>query len=135
MIRSMTGYGEASAQIDGVHYFVEIRSLNNKYFKATIRLAEEYQGLEAEMESLLREKVSRGTVTLNARCSGASESAAYQVNLAALQKYTDRLRKLPQVAAGAISLCCWRSRSTSTSSPTRPVAPEAAALSSVASRP
>ena len=104
MIRSMTGYGEASKQCEGIHYFVEVRSLNNKYFKATIRLAEEFQGLEAEMETLLREKVSRGTVTVNARCSDASESAAYQVNVAALQKYTDQLRQLPQVAKGEITL-------------------------------
>jgi uncharacterized protein (TIGR00255 family) len=100
----MTGYGEASKQCEGIHYFVEVRSLNNKYFKATIRLAEEFQGLEAEMETLLREKVSRGTVTVNARCSDASESAAYQVNVAALQKYTDQLRQLPQVAKGEITL-------------------------------
>ena len=104
MIRSMTGYGEASKQCEGIHYFVEVRSLNNKYFKATIRLAEEFQGLEAEMETLLREKVSRGTVTVNARCSDASESAAYQVNVAALQKYADQLRQLPQVAKGEITL-------------------------------
>lgn len=100
----MTGYGEASKQCEGIHYFVEVRSLNNKYFKATIRLAEEFQGLEAEMETLLREKVSRGTVTVNARCSDASESAAYQVNVAALQKYADQLRQLPQVAKGEITL-------------------------------
>jgi uncharacterized protein (TIGR00255 family) len=56
------------------------------------------------METLLREKVSRGTVTVNARCSDASESAAYQVNVAALQKYTDQLRQLPQVAKGEITL-------------------------------
>lgn len=92
MVRSMTGYGDASATIDGVHYFVEVRSLNNKYFKATIRLAEPIQGLEAEFESLLREKVSRGTVTLNARCTDASAQAAYEINAKALTRYVEQLR-------------------------------------------
>ncbi len=100
MIRSMTGYGEASAQVGGVHYFIEVRSLNNKYFKASIRLAEEFQGLEAEIESRLREKLSRGTITMNARCSDASESAAYTVNSAALSKYVDQLKAVPAVASG-----------------------------------
>jgi len=100
VIRSMTGYGEASAQVGGVHYFIEVRSLNNKYFKASIRLAEEFQGLEAEIESRLREKLSRGTITMNARCSDASESAAYTVNSAALSKYVDQLKAVPAVASG-----------------------------------
>jgi uncharacterized protein (TIGR00255 family) len=90
----MTGYGDASAQVDGVHYFVEIRSLNNKYFKATIRLAEAYQGLEAEFESRLRDRLNRGTVTVTARCTDASESAAYEINEKALTRYLERLKDL-----------------------------------------
>jgi uncharacterized protein (TIGR00255 family) len=100
----MTGYGEASAQVDGIHYFLEVRSLNNKYFKATIRLAEEFQGLEAEMETLLRTKVTRGTVTLNARCSDASGSAAYQINVAALKRYAEQLRSLSEPNLGTAPL-------------------------------
>ena len=33
MIRSMTGFGQACAEVDGVIYTVEIRSVNNRYFK------------------------------------------------------------------------------------------------------
>ena len=94
MIRSMTGYGEASAQLDGVHYSIEVRALNNKYFKSTVRLAEIYQGLEPEIESRLREKVYRGTVTVSARCTDASESAAYEVNTAALARHVQQLRQI-----------------------------------------
>ncbi len=104
MVRSMTGYGDASATIDGVHYFVEVRSLNNKYFKATIRLAESLQGLESEMEARLREKVSRGTVTLTARSTDASASAAHTINTQALDRYLAQLEALPQVKSGAIKL-------------------------------
>ena len=39
----MTGFGEASAQSDGVHYFVEVRSLNSKFFKAVIRLPDRHE--------------------------------------------------------------------------------------------
>lgn len=94
MVRSMTGYGDASATIDGVHYFVEVRSLNNKYFKGTIRLAEPFQGLEAEFESRLREKISRGTVTLNARCTDNSAQAAHEINVSALAKYASQIRAI-----------------------------------------
>ena len=45
MIRSMTGYGDASDTVDGVHYAIELRSLNNRYYKANIRLPEEIASL------------------------------------------------------------------------------------------
>jgi uncharacterized protein (TIGR00255 family) len=90
----MTGFGDASAQIDGVHYFVELRTLNNKYFKATIRLAEEYQALEAEIESRLRENLARGSVVLNARTSDVSATAAHKINALALTSYIEQLQKV-----------------------------------------
>lgn len=104
MIRSMTGFGDASAEIGGVHYFVEVRSLNSKYFKATIRLPDEFQGLEAELESALRRTITRGTITLSATCADASESAAFEVNHRALDRYIEQLRKVPGVASGQVSL-------------------------------
>ncbi|MFM9957380.1 MAG: YicC/YloC family endoribonuclease [Phycisphaerales bacterium] len=94
MIRSMTGFGEASVNDGGTHYFLEVRSLNNKYFKCTIRLPEEYQGLEAELESELRRKLTRGTITLIGKCSEASASAAYRINQEALANYVEQVRQV-----------------------------------------
>jgi uncharacterized protein (TIGR00255 family) len=94
----MTGFGEASAQIGGVHYFVEIRSLNSKFLKAVIRLPDAYQGLEAEMESAIRRRLARGTVTLTATCTDVSEAAAMEVNFRALERYIEQIRKAPLVA-------------------------------------
>ncbi len=89
---------------DGVHYFLELRSLNNKYFKGVIRLPEEFQGLEAELESKLRERLTRGTITLSASCSSTAESAAHDINEKALSRYVEALRRLPMVAAGELKL-------------------------------
>lgn len=100
----MTGFGEASAQTAGAHYFVEVRSLNSKYFKASIRLPEAFQGLEAEMESALRRRVHRGTVTLTGTCTDISESAAFEVNHLALQRYVDQIRKAPAVTGGHVQI-------------------------------
>lgn len=97
-LRSMTGYGEATATVSGAHYFVEIRSLNNKYFKSTVRLPDEIQGLEAEIEQKLREKLSRGTITLNARVNDSSASAAHTINTAALAKYAQQIEQVPGFA-------------------------------------
>jgi uncharacterized protein (TIGR00255 family) len=104
LIRSMTGFGEASSQSGGVHYFLEIRSLNSKYFKAVIRLPEEFQALEAEFESELRKRLTRGSVFVTARCTDISGEAGYEVNQAALSRYIDQLKKVTQVAGGDIKL-------------------------------
>ena len=100
----MTGFGDASTESDGVHYFVEIRSLNAKYFKASIRLPEELQGLEPVLESELRKRLTRGTITLIGKASDSSADAAQVVNHEALQKYVDQLRAAPALSDGSIRL-------------------------------
>ena len=44
MIVSMTGFGDATGERDGTHYAVEIRSLNNRFFKSIIKLPENVSG-------------------------------------------------------------------------------------------
>lgn len=100
----MTGFGEASTTRAGVHYFLELRSLNNKYFKASIRLPEHLQGLEPVLESELRRRLSRGTVTAIGKCTDQTETAAHDVNVEALRKYIDELRRVSAIAEGAVPL-------------------------------
>ncbi|MBC7834164.1 MAG: YicC family protein [Phycisphaerales bacterium] len=101
MIRSMTGFGEGALQDGDVHYFLEIRSLNSKYFKAVIRLPDEFQALEAEIESELRRRLTRGSVFLTARCTDTSGEAAYDINVSALGRYIDQIKRTPQLSGGA----------------------------------
>ena len=90
----MTGFGEASGQVDGVHYAVELRSLNNRYFKATFRLPDEISGLEAELEAHLRKKLTRGSLTLTVKMRLPDAQAAHRVNDDALLRYLDHLEML-----------------------------------------
>ncbi len=90
----MTGFGEASKHIDGIHYTVELRSLNNRYFKAIVRLPDAVAGLEAELETQLRKKLSRGSVTLTLKMLTSDASAASRINDAALLTYLDHLETI-----------------------------------------
>src|SRR5690606_39085469 len=85
LIRSMTGFGEASLHTQGVHYHLEVRSLNNRYFKASIRLPDDLQGLEAELEAALRARITRGALVLIGKVSDTSGGAAQVVNESALR--------------------------------------------------
>jgi len=100
----MTGFGDANAAGEGVHCAVEVRSLNNRYFKAMIRLPDEISGLEAELESLLRQRINRGSVTIKVTVRLDSAAAAYSVNEAALRQYLEQAEHLTggQVEVGAM---------------------------------
>lgn len=98
MIRSMTGFGDASRSQDGVAYAVELRSLNNRYLKATVRLPEELLGLEPELESAIRKRLTRGSVTLTVHFKDTSAAAAYEINEAALRRYLSHLETVEKQA-------------------------------------
>ena len=94
MIRSMTGFGAASAAQDGAHYVVELRSLNSKFFKPLIRLPEELQGLEADLEPEMSHRLTRGSIVLTVRFSDTSADAAAQINGKALSRYLEQLKSV-----------------------------------------
>jgi uncharacterized protein (TIGR00255 family) len=90
MILSMTGYGDAQASVEGISYALEIRSLNNRYFKALIKLPEYLQFFESEVEKLLRTRLGRGSIScvLRVRNDGATD---YKINPGALQDYVNQI--------------------------------------------
>jgi uncharacterized protein (TIGR00255 family) len=90
----MTGFGDASAESDSTHYAVEIRSLNNRFFKPVIKLPENVSGLEPELESMLREKLGRGSVTYILKMRSDTAEAAYHLNTAALKSYLEQLQQV-----------------------------------------
>jgi uncharacterized protein (TIGR00255 family) len=100
----MTGFGEAKATEAAVSYRVEIRSVNNRYFKATIKLPESMQRYESEIDRLLRAKMGRGSITYNLRIRDDRPAAAYSVNTAMLGAYVEQLRSVSAEGHDRITL-------------------------------
>lgn len=94
MILSMTGFGEAQIEDGGRLYHVEIRSVNNRYFKASLRLPEDFAFLEPEIEQQLRKRVTRGSLTLKLFSRDTSAAAAQEINLAAMRHYLGQLQTI-----------------------------------------
>ena len=94
MIVSMTGFGDATAERSDTHYAVEIRSLNNRFFKPIIKLPETVSGLEPELESILREALGRGTITYILKMRSDTAEAAYHINTQALKAYLEQLQSI-----------------------------------------
>lgn len=94
MIVSMTGFGDATGERNGTHYAVELRSLNNRFFKSVIKLPENVSGLEPELESVLRDRLGRGSITFILKMRMDSAEAAYHINTQALKAYLTQLQDI-----------------------------------------
>jgi uncharacterized protein (TIGR00255 family) len=101
MIRSMTGFGSATTELEGARCSVEIRSVNNRFFKSSMRLPGDLESLEADIEAILVRRLTRGSVTLTLRWSESSGRVVASINVAALEAYARQLRAadLPGVTA------------------------------------
>jgi uncharacterized protein (TIGR00255 family) len=93
MLRSMTGFGASSTEVDGARYSVEIRSVNNKYFKAQLRIPEELTALEAEVESALARQLARGSITATVRADFGMASEGSVLNAEVLERVLVDLEK------------------------------------------
>lgn len=100
----MTGFGDASIHDGNAAYGVEIRSVNNKFLKTTIRVPERLASLEPELEQMIRAAVSRGSVTLTVTCSESGEAAAHTVNGAALKRYAEQIAAAVGVEVASLNL-------------------------------
>ncbi len=94
MLCSMTGYGEAVHQSDLLHLAIELRSVNNRYLKVSLRATEPYNLLEAEFEKVVRRLIRRGTVQVHLRVQRQSSPQDFQINPVALRSYVEQIRGL-----------------------------------------
>lgn len=110
MLLSMTGYGEARYQSDALSIAIELRAVNNRHLKITVRAAEPYATLESEIERVIRRTIRRGTLQVQIRCDRAAKASDYRLNLTALKSYLEQVRQLgremvldPAVLAGLMA--------------------------------
>lgn len=104
MLNSMTGYGDAEGQLNGVTYIIEVKSVNNRYFKPRIKLPESVAFLEEDIYKLLSDSISRGAVDYVLRLRNISADMLYDINMPALKTYLGKLKEVTDAAGMAGSL-------------------------------
>ncbi len=114
MLLSMTGFGEARTQTDAVGVSVEVRAVNNRHLKLTVRGSDPYPLYDTELEKVVRRHVKRGTLHVQVRVERAGQAAAPVLNAAVLADYLRQIRHAcaeagaPELAAplasGALAL-------------------------------
>lgn len=106
MLLSMTGFGEAHGGRDGAAVTVEVRSINSRFFKLSVRTGEGYGLLEPQIEAILRKHIRRGTIQVNVRVDRIRSPDDYRINAQVLDRYRRQLESLYQEwgLSGAVSL-------------------------------
>jgi uncharacterized protein (TIGR00255 family) len=90
----MTGFGRASSRKDGVSLQVEIRTVNNKFYKSNVRLPDILQSLEAEIDTLVAKQIIRGSVTISVKFIDSPEHGVATINPEILSNYLSKLREV-----------------------------------------
>lgn len=98
MMKSMTGYGQGSAQLAEHSITVELFSVNRKSLELYCSLPREWQSMERILQEGVRKRIHRGKVNLNLRFSGSSEVEALPINKDAVLATLNALRTLSEEA-------------------------------------
>ena len=100
MIRSMTGFGSASATADGVDLSLELRSVNSRHLKLHFRLPPGTERWEEVLREEIAAQVSRGHVDVTLRIGsptgevGGGSVPVYRLDEARAGAYIEALRAI-----------------------------------------
>jgi len=94
MLQSMTGFGDAQKEESGYGFLLEIKSLNNRFLKTSVRLPDVLATLEPEVDKIIRNKLSRGSVTYTLHMRNVESSAPYEINQPSVAQYLESIKSL-----------------------------------------
>lgn len=94
-MRSMTGFGRALMERNGIQVTAEIRALNQRFFELKLSLPRTWGEYESEIRKLVQNTVARGRVELFVKATSLrAPGARLQVNEKLANQYVEELRKL-----------------------------------------
>lgn len=94
MIKSMTGFGQASAEADGVTVWAEISSLNHRYLDIGVKLPSPLSLLENEVKKVVQNYFERGRVNVLLTLEGTlPEATQVEFDESLARQYVDTVRE------------------------------------------
>lgn len=94
-MKSMTGYGEASQNLQGARITVQIRSVNHRHLDLQVRTPREYMSFEEDIRKLLRERIARGRIDLFVnRYAAKGQSRKLEMDEALIRQYVAGMGQL-----------------------------------------
>ncbi len=98
MIKSMTGYGRAEAEVAGKVITVELKSVNHRFFEFSCRTTRGYAFLEEKLKSYVNSRVSRGKIDMYVSIVSCEDDANCEVmvNHSLAQGYVKALEEISE---------------------------------------
>ena len=94
---SMTGYGSANLQKDGVHATIELKAYNSRYLDISINLPRHLASIEGRIRSFLSSRLHRGKVDVTITFMESEGRWEVQIDEGAARAYADALEKMIQI--------------------------------------
>jgi uncharacterized protein (TIGR00255 family) len=94
MIKSMTGFGQATSNSGEGTLSIEVKSLNSKFLDLNLRLPKKYVEKELELRNLIADKLERGKVSLSIEFQQGTKQEIRQYNEALFVSYYHELKQL-----------------------------------------
>lgn len=92
MIKSMTGFGKATAEVNNKKISVEIKSLNSKQADMFVRMPSFYKEKELPVRSLINKELERGKIEFNLYVELLAEQSSVNLNKDLFKKYYTELK-------------------------------------------
>lgn len=90
----MTGFGRASSAHALGALTVEVKAVNNRFLKLSLRLPDAFAEMEADLEAQVRAAMARGSVHVNVSIDRGRPDVRYSLNEALLFDWLPRLKSL-----------------------------------------
>lgn len=95
MIKSMTGFGKGEARFKSGKVTVEIKTVNHKFFDASLKLPNGIIAFEDKIKEILQKKLKRGKINLNLTHDGAFlKNGKIAINKKCAKNYYSELEAL-----------------------------------------
>ena len=113
MVRSMTGFGRAQMELDGMSITVELKSVNHRGFEFTAKTPRTYGFLDDKLKTLFQSVITRGKVECFVTISALdSDDCVVEVNhslacgyYAALRELAERYGLSDDFSVGTLARC------------------------------
>lgn len=90
MIKSMSGFGRAKDE----NFVIEIKSLNSRFCEVEVKIGSRLMALEEKIKTKIKERVSRGRLTVFVRFDASLKEEEIEVNLPLAKSYFNALDTL-----------------------------------------
>lgn len=94
MIKSMTGFGRASGEVNGTLVTVEIRSLNSKFLELGLRMPSAFNEKEMELRSQFMKDFERGKVDVSITMANGTDEQQLTFNHDLIKAYIKEIKSI-----------------------------------------